>query len=141
MDLTRRQFLELAAAGAAAGAGPRIGAAAPKLPTRPFGRSGLVVPIVGFGSGSRFLSYDDDKALEALSRAIDLGITYIDTAYSYGDGKSEERIGRIMPARRKEVTLATKLPGARPTRSAPARAEPDTAAHRPSRRRAHPSAP
>ena len=110
MDLTRRQFLEVAAAGAVAG--PSVGAAAaPKLPTRPFGRTGLVVPIVGFGSGSRFLSYDDDKALEALNRAIDLGITYIDTAHSYGDGKSEERIGRIMPARRKEVTLATKLPG------------------------------
>ena len=52
---------------------------------------------------------DDDKALEALSRALDLGITYIDTAHSYGDGKSEERIGRLMPARRKQITLATKL--------------------------------
>jgi predicted aldo/keto reductase-like oxidoreductase len=111
MNLTRRQFLEASAAGAMAV--PMLGATLPaeKLPTRPFGRTGLVVPIVGFGSGSRFLMYDDDKALEALERAIDLGITYIDTAHAYGDGKSEERIGRIMPARRHQVTLATKLPG------------------------------
>ncbi|HEY3586589.1 MAG TPA: aldo/keto reductase, partial [Myxococcaceae bacterium] len=57
-----------------------------------------------------FLMYkDEDKALEALSMALDLGITYIDTAHSYGDGKSEERVGRLMPERRKGVTLATKL--------------------------------
>jgi aryl-alcohol dehydrogenase-like predicted oxidoreductase len=54
---------------------------------------------------------EEDKALEALSRAIDLGITYIDTAHAYGEGRSEERIGRLMTARRKEVTLATKIPG------------------------------
>jgi predicted aldo/keto reductase-like oxidoreductase len=52
---------------------------------------------------------DDDKALEALSRAIDLGITYIDTAHAYSNGQSEERIGQLMTTRRKEVTLATKL--------------------------------
>jgi hypothetical protein len=52
---------------------------------------------------------DEDKAIEAVNRAIDLGITYIDTAHAYGDGKSEERVGRVMATRRKEVTLATKL--------------------------------
>src|SRR4051794_18573970 len=55
---------------------------------------------------------DEEKALEALARALDLGITYIDTAHSYGNGKSEERIGRLMPERRKQITLATKI-GAR----------------------------
>jgi uncharacterized protein len=110
MDLTRRRFLE-AAAGAAVVVPALSAGVAAKLPTRPFGRTGLVVPIVGFGSGSRFLMYPEDRAVEALERAIDLGITYIDTAHAYGDGQSEERIGRIMPARRKLVTLATKLPG------------------------------
>src|SRR5260370_1146997 len=109
MDISRRQFLEAAAIGAvvvpAVGAG--VGAAA-KIPTRAFGRTGLEVSVLGFGSGSRFLMYEDeDKALEALSRAIDLGITYIDTAHAYGNGKSEERIGRLMATRRKDVTLAT----------------------------------
>src|SRR5215471_7766832 len=109
--MNRRQFIGTTALGIIAT--PSLVAAPPnKLPTRPLGRTGITVPILGFGSGSRFLMYqDEDKALEALNRAIDLGITYIDTAHAYGDGKSEERIGRVMPARRKEVTLATKLPG------------------------------
>src|SRR4051794_31001144 len=111
MDISMRQFREAAAAGAVVA--PALGpVAAPKLPTRPFGKTGLVVPILGFGSGSRFLMYqDEDRALEALGRALDLGVTYIDTAHAYGNGKSEERIGRLMPDRRHEVTLATKLPG------------------------------
>jgi predicted aldo/keto reductase-like oxidoreductase len=109
MDLTRRRFLEAAAL---------VPVVAPvlhaeesaKLPTRVLGKTGIVVPIVGFGSGSRFMMYaEEDKALEALNHALDLGITYIDTAHSYGNGKSEERIGKLMGARRRDVTLATKL--------------------------------
>ena len=83
-----------------------------RLPTRMLGRTGIRVPIIGFGSGSRFLMYEEeDKALEAVNRAIDLGICYIDTAHAYGEGRSEERIGRVMTTRRHEVTLATKIPG------------------------------
>jgi predicted aldo/keto reductase-like oxidoreductase len=90
---------------------PALGSLPPgKLPTRTLGRTGIRVPILGFGSGSRFLIYkDEDKAIEALNRAIDLGITYLDTAHEYGNGLSEERIGRVMVTRRKEVTLATKI--------------------------------
>lgn len=81
------------------------------MPTRVLGRTGIRVPILGFGSGSRFLMYkEEEKAEEALNRAIDLGICYIDTAHAYGNGKSEERIGRAMLTRRKEVVLATKIP-------------------------------
>jgi predicted aldo/keto reductase-like oxidoreductase len=111
MDISRRQFLEAAAVGAVVA--PSLGAgAAPGIPTRPFGKTGMEVSVLGFGSGSRFLMYEDeDKALQALNRAIDLGVTYIDTAHAYGDGKSEERIGKLMADRRKDVTLATKLPG------------------------------
>jgi uncharacterized protein len=107
--MNRRQFLEAVAAGLVAV--PALGSLPPnKLPQRRLGRTGLTVPILGFGSGSRFLMYkDEDKAIEALNRAIDLGITYLDTAHEYGNGKSEERIGRVMATRRKEVTLATKI--------------------------------
>jgi len=111
MSLSRRQFLQAASAAASVVAVP--GAAAdPKLATRAFGKTGMQVPILGFGSGSRFLMYaEEDRALEALGRALDLGITYIDTAHSYGDGKSEERVGKLMAERRKDVILATKIPG------------------------------
>jgi predicted aldo/keto reductase-like oxidoreductase len=81
------------------------------LPSRTLGRTGAKVSILAFGCGSRFLMYqDEDKALVALNRAIDLGITYLDTAYAYGDGKSESRVGQAMATRRREVWLATKIP-------------------------------
>jgi len=112
MDLSRRQFLQAAAVGAAIAPAMAIGqeAATARLPMRTLGRTGIPVSILGFGSGSRFLMYaEEDRALAALTKALDMGITYIDTAHSYGDGKSEERIGRLMPERRKSITLATKL--------------------------------
>ncbi len=110
MDINRRRFLETSVTGAFALSS--LGADPAKLPTRAFGRTGLTVSILGFGSGSRFLMYEDeDEALAALGHALDLGINYIDTAHSYGNGKSEERIGKLMAERRKDVVLATKLPG------------------------------
>jgi len=53
---------------------------------------------------------EEEKALAALNHAIDLGITYLDTAYAYGDGKSETRVGKVLASRRKEVFVATKIP-------------------------------
>jgi predicted aldo/keto reductase-like oxidoreductase len=53
---------------------------------------------------------DEESAASILNRAIDLGITYLDTAYAYGDGESETRVGRVMATRRKDVWLATKIP-------------------------------
>jgi uncharacterized protein len=110
--MNRRSFLEFLAAGMVATPLLAASASTARLPVRTLGRTGLKVPILGFGSGSRFLMYEqEEKALEALNRAIDVGIIYIDTAQSYGDGKSEERIGKVMASRRKEVILATKIPG------------------------------
>ncbi len=107
--MNRRQFIGTVAAGMLAS--PILATAKTKrFPTRTLGRTGMKVTILGFGSGSRFLMYkEDDKAIEALNHAIDLGITYIDTAHSYGGGKSEERVGQVMTTRRKEVVLATKI--------------------------------
>ncbi|MBI4166805.1 MAG: aldo/keto reductase [Acidobacteria bacterium] len=115
-DVTRRRFLEGLALGAAAGpALPLLTAesisAAQKIPRRVLGRTGAKVSILAFGCGSRFLKYEDeDQALAALNHAIDLGISYLDTAYAYGEGKSEMRVGKVMATRRKEVFLATKAP-------------------------------
>src|SRR5436309_3658648 len=112
-DLSRRTFLERFAAGTATlplFKGVAEGAAR-ALPHRVLGRTGASVSILAFGCGSRFLMYEEEeKALAALNRALDLGITYLDTAYAYGDGKSETRVGKLMATRRKEVFLATKIP-------------------------------
>lgn len=109
--MNRRQFLGLVASTVLAT--PALGSPiSTRLPSRRFGRTGIRVPILGFGCGSRFLMYEqEDKALEALNQAIDLGICYLDTAHSYGEGRSEERVGRLMTARRNEVVLATKIAG------------------------------
>ncbi len=115
-DLTRREFLGRLAAGSTAQAALPLLASAAKersnsLPHRLLGGTGASVSILAFGCGSRFLMYkDEDQALAVLNRARDLGITYFDTAYAYGDGKSETRVGMLMATRRKEVFLATKIP-------------------------------
>src|SRR5262245_35611959 len=112
MSLSRRRFLESTALGGIT-AGVTNAAKIDKdhkLPTRVLGKTGARVSILAFGGGSRFLMYkEEDKALEAVNRALDLGITYMDTAYSYGNGLSEERIGKVMKTRRKGVFVATKI--------------------------------
>lgn len=116
---SRRKFLEQFGLGTAAGVGISLfGDLAPShalettpLPTRILGRTGAKVSILAFGCGSRFLMYEqEDAALAVLNHAIDHGITYLDTAYSYGDGKSETRVGKVVASRRNEVWLATKIP-------------------------------
>jgi len=112
MNISRRQFLETAALGCVTVGGvvgPSLGASS-KIPMRTLGRTGLTVSVIAFGAGSRFMMYEqEDKALEALNKALDLGITYVDTAHNYGAGKSEERIGQLMAQKRKAVVLATKI--------------------------------
>jgi len=112
MAISRREFLESAAAVSLA-AQSSLGAAVDSktgMPTRILGKTGARVSVLAFGCGSRWLMYkDEDKALEALTKGLDLGITYIDTAYGYGNGQSEERVGKLMPSRRKQVWLATKI--------------------------------
>lgn len=111
MSISRRQFFETAAAGTAAASA--FAAEVDKktgMPMRVLGRTGAKVSILGFGSGSRFLMYkDEDKAGEALNKALDLGITYVDTAAGYGNGQSEERIGKFLGDRRKNIWLVTKV--------------------------------
>jgi uncharacterized protein len=118
-DLTRRKFLEKLGAGTAAGMGYSLlgewtdarPTGANTLPTRTLGRTGTKVSILAFGCGSRFLMYKEEGEAQAvLNHAIDRGITYVDTAYAYGDGKSETRVGVVMATRRKDVWLATKIP-------------------------------
>jgi aryl-alcohol dehydrogenase-like predicted oxidoreductase len=123
-EVSRREFLERT--GLAAGAVAAMPALAPgvaaeatvvaKLPHRALGRTGASVSILAMGCGSRFLMYPVDQASAVLEKAVGLGIDYLDTAVSYGDGESETRLGRFLATRRKDVFLATKIPGRSRTR-------------------------
>ena len=119
-QLTRREFIEkttltVASASVLPALLTEEAEAKTKLPQRILGRTGVKVPIIAFGCGSRFLMYqEEEEALKIHNRVIDLGITYLDTAMDYGKGLSETRVGKVMATRRKEVWLATKVaPGAR----------------------------
>src|SRR5687767_6257251 len=108
MSISRRHFLGTTAAGLTAGA---VAAdSQTTLPTRVLARTGVRVSILGFGSGSRFLQYkEEDKALEALEKALNLGINYFDTSDDYGSGHlSEQRLAKVLKGRR-GIFVATKM--------------------------------
>jgi aryl-alcohol dehydrogenase-like predicted oxidoreductase len=86
--------------------------AAPEIPRRPFGNTGVEVTMVGLGGGSRFFLPvpDDEHGAELVRRAIDRGICFIETGANYGDNnESEIRIGIAMKTRRSSVFLETKV--------------------------------
>ena len=118
--ITRREFIEkttltVASAGVLPSVLESEVEAKTRLPQRVLGRTGVKVPIIAFGCGSRFLMYEnEDEAVRTLNHVIDSGVTYLDTAMDYGKGLSETRVGMVMKTRRKEVWLATKVtPSAR----------------------------
>ena len=73
-----------------------------------------MVSCIGFGSGTRFCSIQDEDAAQALlERAVNLGVNYFDTAGSYTrrplERLSEKRLGEFSKKRRKDIFLATKI--------------------------------
>jgi aryl-alcohol dehydrogenase-like predicted oxidoreductase len=69
----------------------------------------LEVSIVGLGCNNLGRRIDEARAREVVDAALDSGITLLDTADVYGDGKSEEYLGRILEGRRNGVVVATKF--------------------------------
>jgi len=95
-----------------------LGGAEDAINYRTLGRTGLQVSEIGLGTVELGLDYGvpvagehlrppEDEAARLLNRALDLGVTFIDTARAYG--ASEEVIGRALKGRRHEFVLATKL--------------------------------
>jgi aryl-alcohol dehydrogenase-like predicted oxidoreductase len=79
------------------------------METRTLGRSDLRVSLVGLGCNN-FGRLDIEASRKVVDRALDLGITLLDTADVYGDrGGSEEQLGEILGPRRKAIVLATKF--------------------------------
>jgi aryl-alcohol dehydrogenase-like predicted oxidoreductase len=82
------------------------------LPTRRLGRQGLEVSALGLGCMGMSQSYgvpDDKESVATLHRAIELGVTFLDTAEAYGPFTNEELLGRALEGRRDAVVLATKF--------------------------------
>lgn len=76
---------------------------------RPLGDSGLMVSTVGIGTNAFGARIDADQVQGVVDAAFDVGITLFDTADIYGQGESEELLGRALGSRRDEVVLATKF--------------------------------
>ncbi len=79
---------------------------------QPLGDSGLVVSRVGLGCNNFGGRLDETRSRAVVDAALDAGVTFLDTAHSYGGGRSEEYLGAILEGRRERVVLATKF-GAR----------------------------
>jgi len=97
------------------------------LPTTVLGKTGVVIPRIAIGLGSRFLMIKTlDEAIAMCNYALDNGFYYWDTAHTYVNNESgaisEERIGHIIKDRRKEIFLSTKI-AARDTEGAKAQIE------------------
>ena len=82
------------------------------LAKRTLGNQGLEVSALGLGCMGMSQSYgvpDDRESIATLHRAIELGVTFFDTAEAYGPFTNEELLGRALAGRRRQVTIATKF--------------------------------
>ncbi|MFP3852842.1 MAG: aldo/keto reductase [Anaerolineales bacterium] len=89
--------------------------------TRKLGRSGIEVSAMGLGcwaiggpwkimgSPAGWSEVDDDESIKAIHRALDLGVTFFDTAANYGAGHSEKILAKALEGRRDKVVIATKF--------------------------------
>ena len=81
------------------------------MENRSFARMGRTVGVIGLGAwqlGADWGSVSEDDALATLGAAVDAGVTFIDTADVYGDGRSEQVIGKFIKDR-PQLTVATKM--------------------------------
>jgi uncharacterized protein len=118
LKLSRRGFLGAGAAGAGLllGADPALPAQAnERLPQRVLGRTDVRVPILGLGTVALGNLGEEKQAADLLNRALDLGVTFIDTAPGRtrvapvtGYGRAQRYIAGVLRERRKEVFLVTK---------------------------------
>ena len=80
-----------------------------EIPRRPFGRTGDYVSAIGL-CGYHLGSIGTEKeATRIVHEAINAGLTFMDNAWEYHDGKSEERMGKALESRRDRVFLMTKV--------------------------------
>ncbi len=109
------------------------------METRKLGSEGLEVSALGLGCMGMSEFYgtaDEGEAIATIHRAIELGVTFLDTADMYGWGANERLVGKAIAGRRDQVVLATKFGNMRgPAASTSASAASRTTSARPARRR------
>jgi aryl-alcohol dehydrogenase-like predicted oxidoreductase len=79
---------------------------------RKLGSQGLEVSVLGLGCmgmSEFYAGRDDAESIATINRALDLGVTFLDTADMYGVGANEELVGRVVRERREWVVVATKF--------------------------------
>jgi aryl-alcohol dehydrogenase-like predicted oxidoreductase len=85
----------------------------PDIEKRTLGKSGIEVTKIGLGlwaiGGDEWGEVEDRESLDMISAALDMGITFFDTADVYGSGHSEELLGQAMKGRRDKFIVATKI--------------------------------
>lgn len=82
------------------------------MKTRKLGNQGLVVSALGLGCMGMSEFYgtaDETEAIATIHRALELGVTFLDTADMYGRGANEQLVGKAIKGRREQVVLATKF--------------------------------
>lgn len=81
---------------------------------RKLGRTGFEVSELGYGAwgigGKQWQGGTDDESMDALRRAIELGVNFIDTALAYGEGHSEKLVGSVVRETPGKIFVATKVP-------------------------------
>ncbi|MFP3125989.1 aldo/keto reductase [Ectobacillus funiculus] len=81
---------------------------------RALGKTGLKVSEIGYGAWgigqSSWVGAKDDESIQALHKAVDLGLNFIDTALGYGNGHSEQLVGQVVRERSEDTYVATKIP-------------------------------
>jgi len=93
--------------------------------TRTLGEGGPEVSVVGLGTNNFGRRCDYDQTLAVIDAALDAGVTLLDTADIYGQGASEEYIGRALEGRRDQVVIATKFGSAMDENPEERRGNPD----------------
>ncbi|MBN2305162.1 MAG: aldo/keto reductase [Anaerolineae bacterium] len=84
------------------------------MQTRELGRTGIQVPVIAVGywavaDPQNWGTQDEQAAIDAVHAALDVGMTFFDTAPGYGDGASEQLLGRALAGRRDQAIIATKV--------------------------------
>src|SRR5690348_17636764 len=79
------------------------------MPSRILGKTGIEIPILGFGTASAGKRLNVREAVQLYEEAFNQGVTYFDTAPEFaGYGKAQEQLGAFLRGRRSDVFLVTK---------------------------------